>query len=137
MNEDPFTEKLNWFKQNEKPETMLMVADNQELIKIIVAWSNLEVKPTDELTKLAGDSENEIWKWLWKNSRFSLTELKAKTGVAYSELVLEQKMKPLIGNRILYPDGTVNSFVQRYLRSEVAKLFETKPKKVTKKANRS
>jgi len=127
-----YTEKLNWFKQNEKPEAVLMVADHQELIKIIIAWSNLEVKTPDELTELMSDSENEIWDWLWENARFSLTELKAKTGVPYSEFVLEQKMKPLIGNRILYPDGTVNSFVQRYLRSEVARLFEAKTKKVDK-----
>lgn len=90
------------------------------------------MKPARELTQPTGDSENEIWDWLWRNSRFSSTDLKAKTGVPYSESVLEQKMKPLIGNRILYPDGTVNSFVQRYLRSEVAKLFEAKPTKPRK-----
>jgi hypothetical protein len=132
MNKDLFVEKLTWFKQNEKPETVLVIAGDQELIKIIVAWSNLEVKPTDEMTKLKGDSENEVWGWLWKNTEFSLTELKAKTGVPCSESVLEQKMKLLTGNRILYPDGTVNSFVQRYLRGEVAKLFEVKTKKSTK-----
>ncbi len=132
MSENLFIEKLNGFKQNEKPETVLVIADNPELIKIIVAWSNLEVKPAGELTKLTGDSENEIWGWLWKNTGFSLTELKAKTGIPCSESVLEQKMKLLIGNRILYPDGTVNSFIQRYLRGEVAKLFEAKAKKSTK-----
>ena len=132
MSEILFAEKLGWFKQNEKPEAVLLIADNPELIKLIIAWSNLEVKPTNELTELTHDSENEIWEWLWKNTRFSLTEFKTKTGVSFSESVLEQKMKPLIGNRILYPDGTVNSFVQRYLRSEVARLFETKPKKAKK-----
>jgi hypothetical protein len=90
------------------------------------------VKLSDKTTNLLGDSENEVWEWLWENTGFSLTELKAKTGVPYSESVLEQKINLLIGNRILYPDGTVNSFVQRYLRGEVAKLFETKAKKSTK-----
>lgn len=132
MSENLFIEKINWFKQNEQPETVLMVADNPELIKIIIAWTNLEIMSVDNLTELAGNSENEVWDWLWKNSRFSLTALKAKTGAPYSESVLEQKMKTLIGNRILYPDGTVNSFVQRYLRSEVAKLFDTKPRQTSK-----
>ena len=132
MSENLFVEKLSLFKQNEKPETVLVIADNQELIKVIVGWSILDVKPTDKMTKLMGDSENEVWDWLWKNTGFSLTELKAKTGVPYSESVLEQKMKLLIGNRILYPDGTINSYIQRYLRGEVAKLFEAKAKKSTK-----
>ncbi|MBI4334968.1 MAG: hypothetical protein HY673_27260 [Chloroflexi bacterium] len=126
-------EKLDHFKQNEKPEMVLVIADNPELIRIIIAWTNLEVKNADELTKHVGESENEIWEWLWKNARFNLADLKAKTCVPYSESVLESKMKPLIGNRILYPDGTVNSFVQRYLRERVLKLFEAKPKKVSKK----
>ncbi len=132
MSENLFVEKLNWFKQNEKPEAVLMIADNPELIKIIIAWPNLEVKPVDNLTELTGESENIVWDWLWKNTGFNLAEIKAKTGVLYPEPILEQKMKPLIGNRILYPDGTINSFVQRYLRSEVARLFETKPKKATR-----
>ncbi|MDO8635991.1 MAG: hypothetical protein Q7R34_07065 [Dehalococcoidia bacterium] len=135
MGENLYAEKLAWFKQNEKPESVLVIADNLELIKIIIAWTNLEVRRADELTKLAGQSGNEIWEWLWKNTRFNLTELKAKTGVLYSEPVLESKMRPLIGNRVLYPDGTVNSFVQRYLRERVLKLFETKPKKSAKKTS--
>jgi hypothetical protein len=132
MTESTFADKLNWFKQNEQPEAVLIIADNTDLIKIVSGWSNLEVEITDNLPELVGNSENTVWNWLWKNSRFSLTELKAKTGAPYSESVLKQKLKPLIGNRILYPDGTVNSFVQRYLRSEVVKLFETKPKKTTR-----
>jgi hypothetical protein len=134
VSETLYTEKLNWFKQNEKPEAVLMIANNPELIKIIVAWTNLKVKTADKVPELIGESENEVWDWIWRNSIFSLTELKTNTGVPYSESVLEQKMKPLVGNRILYPDGTVNSFVQRYLRSEIAKLFEARTKKPAKSA---
>jgi len=110
-----------------------MVADNPDFIKIAIAWTNLDVKRVDELTSLHGKSESEIWEWLWKNTRFSLAELKEKAGIPFAESVLEKKMQPLIGNRIIYPDGTVNSFVQRYLRERVLKLFEAKPKKPVKK----
>ncbi|OGN88088.1 MAG: hypothetical protein A2158_03630 [Chloroflexi bacterium RBG_13_46_14] len=133
MVDNLFCEKLNWFKENEKPETVLVIADNQELIKIIVAWTNLKVRIADDLTALSGESENEIWDWLWKNTKFNLSELKLITGTSLSETGLKDKMNPLIGNRILYPDGTINSYVQRYLRERVLKLFEAKPKKSTKK----
>jgi hypothetical protein len=46
--------------------------------------------------------------------------------------LVERKLKPLIGNRVLYPDGTVNSFVQRYLRERVLKLFDARPRKPAK-----
>lgn len=110
----------------------MLIADNPELIKITIAWTNLEVRTATKLTELVGESENEIWEWLWKNTMFSLTELRLKADVPYLESVLEGKMRPLIGNRILYPDGTENSFVQRFLRERVLKLFETRLKKSTK-----
>jgi hypothetical protein len=134
MDKDLYTEKITWFKQNEKPEAVLVVADNPDLIKIAIAWTNLDVKPVDELTSLHGEYENEIWEWLWENAGFSIVELKEKVGISFSELALENKLKPLIGNRVIYPDGTVNSFVQRYLREQVLKLFEVKQKKPVKKA---
>ena len=133
MDEDLFTEKLAWFKQNERPEVVLVVADNPELIKIAVAWTSLDVRRADKLTKLASETESEVWEWLWENARFSRAELKEKISVPFSEIALENKLRPLIGNRIIYPDGTVNSFVQRYLREQVLKLFEAKTKKPIKK----
>jgi hypothetical protein len=133
MNKDLYSEKLAWFKQNEKPEAVLVVADNPDLIKIAIAWTNLDIKRANELTSLHSESESEIWEWLWKNATFSIAELKEKVGISFSELALENKLKPLIGNLVIYPDGSVNSFVQRYLREQVLKLFETKPKKPIKK----
>lgn len=88
---------------------------------------------TEKLTELPGESENEVWEWLWQNARYSTTELIEKIGVPFSTPGLENKMKPLIGNRILYPDGTINSFVQRYLRDQVLKLFDAKSKKPSSK----
>jgi len=133
MPEDLFAEKLAWFKRNERPEAELLVADNPERIKIVIAWTNLNVRRAEKLTELTGESENEVWEWLWKNTQYSRAELKEKIGVPLSESGLEIKMKPLIGNRVIYPDGMVNSFVQRYLREQVLKLFETKPKRPVKK----
>jgi hypothetical protein len=133
MDEDLFTEKLAWFKQNEKPEAVLLIVDNQELIKIVIAWTSLDVKRADKLTRLLSKFENDVWEWLWENARFSRAELKEKIGIPFSEVALENKLGPLIGNRIIYPDGTVNSFVQRYLREQVAKLFEAKQKGPLKK----
>jgi hypothetical protein len=133
MTEDLYTEKLNWFKQNERPETVLLIADNPDLVKIVVAWTSLDIRRANKLTDLPGGSESEVWEWLWENTTYSLKELKEKIGTSFSEIALENKIRPLIGNRIIYPDGAVNSFVERYLRERVVKLFEAKPKKSVKK----
>jgi hypothetical protein len=121
-----FTEVLNRFKQNEKPEVVLLLDNNPELVKIVVAWTNINIKPIRNLTGSPDNCEVESWDWLWENVAYSLKELKEKTGTPISEKALGDKLKPVIGNRIIYPDGTVNPYVERYLRDRVIKLFESK-----------
>src|SRR4030043_2059858 len=94
MSEDIFTEKLAYFKQNEKPEVVLLVADNPEFIKILVVWPILDVKWEENDSRLPGDSEREVWDWLWKNTRFSLVELKEKADIPLADWVLEKKLRP-------------------------------------------
>lgn len=105
MKDDLYDQKLAWFKQNERPEAVLLVADNPERIKIVVAWTSLEVRRVEKLTELGSESESEVWEWLWKNARYSKAELIDRIGISFSESGLGSKMKPLIGNHILYPDG--------------------------------
>jgi hypothetical protein len=129
MSDTIFVEKLAYFKQNEKPEVVLLIADKPEPTRIIIAWTNISVGRVNELIPLSSDSERETWEWLWQNTKYSLTELKEKADISVADYVLKNKMKSLIGNRILYPDGTINSYVQRYLKERVIKLFEAKSKK--------
>ena len=79
---------------------------------------------------LKEDSADHVWKWLWDNARYSRAELVSR--VALSEREFDRKWKILVGNRVLYPDGKVNSFVQRYLREKVLSLFNAKPRVAAK-----
>jgi hypothetical protein len=109
---------------------VLLVAEDTEFTKIAVAWTSLDVRSVETLSRLSGESEREIWDWLWANACYSLDDL-AETSRLTAALV-KRELKPLIGNRVLYPDGTVNSFVQRYLRERVLRLFDAKPRKSAK-----
>jgi len=131
--EDLYGKKLDLFKQNEKPEVILLFDNNPEMEKIIVAWTSMDTKRTGKIKGSPDESESKSWEWLWNNSTYSLKELKEKIGTSLCEAAPKSKMKPLIGNRIIYPDGTVNSFVERYLREKVVKLFESNSKRSSKK----
>ena len=89
MIEDFYSTKLNWFKQNERPEVVLLLADNPALVKIVVAWKNLDVRRADTLTGFTDDSEGEAWEWLWQNAVYRLGELKEKICTSLSEIALE------------------------------------------------
>ncbi len=132
MGNDLVTERLRRFKENENPEVVLLVADDPEFTKIVVAWTSLDVRLAEKPSPCPGESEHEIWDWLWANAGYSLADLAERSGLTVP--LIERKLKPLVGNRVLYPDGTVNSFVQRYLRERVLKLFDTKPRKSAKSA---
>ena len=54
---DLFMEKLTRFKQNEKPEAVLLMADEPERIKIKIAWTNTQVIQAENLTELINTSE--------------------------------------------------------------------------------
>ena len=83
MKEDLYVEKLAWFKQNERPEVVLLLADNPDLVKIVVAWTSLDIKRADKLSGLSSESESEAWEWLWHNTNYRLGELKEKIGAAW------------------------------------------------------
>jgi hypothetical protein len=130
MDNGLYEAKLQWFKENEKPEVVLFVGDDATLTKIALAWTNATVKRSQELSPLQGDCESETWNWLWENASYSRQDLLARSGAF--EHGFDAKLAILIGNRILYPDGTVNSFVQRFLREKVLRLFDTKSAKMKK-----
>ena len=131
MRGDAFAEKLEWFKRNEKPEVVLLIAEDPQLIRIAVAWTNTSVKRRGDAGDPGSLSEVELWDWLWEQARYSRREIVEKSSV--SEYGFSGRMRTLVGNRVLYPDGSINSYVQRYLREKVVRLFEAKPRRTAKK----
>ncbi|MHC5055853.1 MAG: hypothetical protein ACYTKD_14170 [Planctomycetota bacterium] len=115
MSVDAFDGKLAWFKENEKPEAVLLIADDQKLIRIAVAWTNTAVKRAEVAEAPGNLAEAELWDWLWGHARYSRDELLRKSTL--SEHYFDQRMQTLVDKRVLYPDGTMNSYVQRYLRT--------------------
>ena len=121
-----WAERLAEFKSHEKPEAVLLLAEDPELIRITVAWTNTSTTRPKKFTRPPqSDDSHEWWEWLWQNRVYSRQEVMDKA--AYTELRFDRKFRTLVGNRAIYPDGTVNSFVQRYLREKVLKLFQAKP----------
>lgn len=131
MSEDAYIEKLKWFKENEKPEVVLFVADDATLTKICFAWTNTFACREEEISRLQDESKHEVWQWLWKNTVYDSKAFRAKCPHPTPDL--SGKIESLIGNRALYPDGTINSYLERFIRQKVLKLFETKPSRAPKR----
>jgi hypothetical protein len=125
-----YDQELKRFKEKEQPEVVLLIADEPHLIRIIVAWPNIRISRSKRLSQLQDNSDSAVWNWLWENTSYSREDLMVKSAVP--ENAFAAKMSVLIGNRVLYPDGTINSLVQRYLHNLVLKIFDSKPKRKKK-----
>jgi hypothetical protein len=129
MARNVWLERLDAFKKSERPEVVLMVAGQAELMRIAVTWMHTDVTRARRLTKLRGASESEVWSWLWENAQYDREGLLARIPSAAGT---EKNLAALIANRVLYPDGTLNSFVERYLKERVVKLFAPSTRKRTR-----
>ena len=77
-----FDEKLAEFKADEKPEVVLLVADNPDLIRLCVAWTNTAVRPKENQSALKGSSSHDTWQWLLDNAEYGRRDLTQKSGAS-------------------------------------------------------
>jgi len=130
LRKNAYDEQLVWFKQNEVPETVLFVTDDSLLRKIVVAWESMRTVRKQRLSKCESETENDTWEWLWKNTEYSREDLLAR--IPNSDKQIEAKFHALRKSRVLYPDGTVNSYVARYLREQVRRQFPSLKRGISK-----
>ena len=116
---DVYESQLASFKAKEIPESVLLV--DAGLWRFLIAWKNLQVTRKKRLTP-AEKGEANVWRWLWENVTFSLEQFAVLSGVSIKEA--EGKLKMLSGNRMVYPDGSLNSYVEKLLKARVITLFK-------------
>jgi hypothetical protein len=122
MKKDLWAARLSEVKCQEKPETVLILAGNAELTRIAVVWQETPVVRKKRLSACKGDDAVHVWRWLWENASFAKDEFLQRLSVSPDKA--DRMFQSLAANRVLYPDGTVNSFVQRYLQQRVLNLFK-------------
>lgn len=122
MKKNKWLEALEQIKNDERPECVLLVSGSPSLIRIVVAWMSMPVARRRRLTVMPEYSQKK-WEWLWQNSLYSAEGLAAR--LPFCDKELEQKLRGLIANKVLYPDGTVNGYVERFLRARIVKTLSS------------
>lgn len=122
MAKDKWAAHIADLKRNEKPEALLMVAGSAELMRIAVAWSSMKAGRKKRLSPCKEDGVNCIWHWLWDNADYCPNELFRQLPLSTPKA--KRLFESLVESRVLYPDGTLNSYVQKYLRQRVLSLFK-------------
>ena len=121
MKTDLWNERLRQFKEQERPETVLVVAGNSELTRVVTAWMGIKTSRKKRVSPCERQDDDTVWRWLWKNT--NIPEDWFYSRIAGSGERAARNFAVLVANHVLYPDGTVNGFVERYLREKVLSLF--------------
>ena len=124
MKNDLWARWLEHFKKHEKPEVVLMFPGSAELTRIVVAWTGVSVARKKRPSACRDVEEDATWNWLWENVEYSKDEFPRR--IPGATRATEQRFAALIANRVLYPDGTMNSFVEKYLKERVLTLFRVR-----------
>lgn len=117
---DKYQRELDWFKANEIPECALLV--DSSLLPFLVAWKKIALMRKKRLSGSPGRGNAGIWSWLWENVEFSMEDLASLSGTSVRNAA--EKFKVLSGNGLVYPDGTLNSYVDRLLKARTVLLFQ-------------
>ena len=129
MKKDRWLETLEQFRSVERPECVLLVSGTPSLVRILVAWMNMPVGRRKRLTPLPENGEAR-WEWLWRNASYSVAEL--ARCLPFPDNEPDRKLHALIANKVLYPDGTINGYVARFLRTRIVKTLSCTGQKLRK-----
>ncbi len=86
--------------------------DSESLRRLIVAWPKLNLSKITMSADIPED-DNAIWQWLWAQVSYDKERLRKIAAVGAN---IDSLLEILIGNHLLYPDGTVNEWAQRVVR---------------------
>jgi hypothetical protein len=109
-------------KECEPADVVLLISDQPEAQRMLVAWKSLPKKI------LEARKNPTCLQDIWDNIEFDIEKWSANASVHTG--LAKSISKMLISNNLIYPDGSLNSFVQKYLNAlVVSKISKVSPKK--------
>jgi hypothetical protein len=121
-----FGEVLADFKSNEEAENIVSIIDNDELQNGMIAWKSVQIR-----YKTASDCQEKDgtarWDWLWKQIEYDAMGYGIVAGVKATDV--GKLLARLNGLRLIYPDGTINTFARQYLQTIImSKIRQATPR---------
>lgn len=113
---ETFGEVLSYFKKIESVEAISPIIEDQSMRDGLVAWKSVVIRIyRNENCTLT--SEAERWNWLWDCTEFSIADFGSVAGVKQCDAsLLFQRLK---GYRLIYPDGTINTWAIKFLQAHI------------------
>jgi hypothetical protein len=115
---DQWRELVDEFKLNADVIHTIYLADNIEAMRILVVWPH-QVVDVEEPVCAVPEDENRQWEWLWLSAKYDAKSLARAAGV--HPALTREIMESLIGNRLIFPDGTVSTHAESTVKVYIGK----------------
>lgn len=120
------------FRALEANEDAIPILGDEAALKCLAAWSKTDhrwVKPKTRPPRFTHGNHAVVWEWMVGGWRLDLAGVAKRAGL--SERTVHEKMAMLVGNRLMYPDGSMSKAAKTALNIYVAGklgIKQTKPK---------
>jgi len=119
---ESFEEILAKFKKQASMEDVLILFSEgpiYEMVRnVIVVWPKVSLEKV-VFKEAPPEDKNGQWIWLWKHIKYNPMEISGKIGLT-GILGPDKIMEIAVGNRMIFPDGTVSEYVIKAIRQFVA-----------------
>ena len=122
MKGEMFEVILEKFKKESNLEDILILFSEgsvyEQVRNFVVVWPKVTLNKV-AVKESAPEEKNAQWAWLWKHVKYDSMEITNKmglTGLLGPDRIVEIAM----GNRMIFPDGTISEYVQKAIRQLVA-----------------
>lgn len=109
-----FGEILASFKEDEEPENIVAIIDDEDLQNGMIAWKSVRIR-----YKAASDCMEKDpvakWEWLWNQIEYDSFAFGTVAGVKAQDV--GKLIMRLTGLHLIYPDGTINKMARQYLQT--------------------
>ena len=109
-----FGEVLASFKDDEAPENICPLVEDETLRNGIVAWKSVAIR-YKEAEDCEYKDDTSKWNWLWTRVDYDVQRFGTVAGVNAQGAA--PMVTRLIGLRLIYPDGTISTYATQYLQS--------------------
>jgi hypothetical protein len=123
---------LATFRGVETQETSLVILGDDEAVKVLIAWSNVDNEWTQPETRVPDATVGKLGKlWSWILSGWDVDTRKVSRLAGVTEAIAHVKLEILMGNRLIYPDGQMSKGARTALMAHTAIKLGIKQKAAT------
>lgn len=127
-----YGEVLATFKRTEDSATVYLVMQDTKLAEALSVWPNVPITYLSS-QDCVEDVPTKQWAWLWKHCKVDLVTFSLILGVSPEQA--KAMAARLIGLRLVYPDGQVQSYCRQFLSTLVMERID-KARKLSNRAKK-